>query len=249
MNIFAGERVSILFIIFIIILLAFLLYGVAIHLQTMLSTTKPTFQAIAQTDSDIKQTKETLPSYDPQLQRENRQEHIEHFQRSLATKFNDIDTYFSTRSLLEKDQQRQWKRLRGVSMGISGHMEELRISRHPYLTNLSPIEVVPTLDIPNLPWDPSVMDIPYVPPTAEYASMTWTQPRTEDQQRRRTASSNPSLHGDFPLGRRARITRWLESIPEEQPQDPLQISAASLHSRRGMIRRSSTGSMSEDGQG
>jgi hypothetical protein len=215
-----------------IVILFIVLYEVINYMKARLIATRSDPQPpVTQPPTQTPPPKRIIPPpTDPILQMESREEHYQLLQRCLNAKFRDIDTYFGTRSLLDKAQTRAEQKRKDEYLEFTEKMEKLR-NPTPILFSIEqPLVDVPQVPpiVENLPWLPDNNIPPWVSPEPRppaYPEWRPEPPRYGASQRvpQRAMPNMPgsevSYHPEYHARTVDRVADWLNGT--ERPPSPV----------------------------
>jgi hypothetical protein len=175
MFMFYEEQVTVVLIILGVLALVSIFYGSSLHIineQQKQSDTKTTSPLVAAAPKQI--VLPPLPS--PEEQRLARENQINLVQRTIQSKFDDVDTYFTTKSLMESARSLGQQQVQKQRDNYYDHVERIRMIRNPQLVQMAPPQV----------------DVPHIPPVAPEEQIPWLpRPGSWDPLARRPEALNP----------------------------------------------------------
>ena len=200
MAIFDEEQVTVVLIILGVLALVSVFYGSSLHMikeQQKQSDTKTTSPLVAAAPKQI--VLPPLPS--PEEQKLARENQIDLVQRSIQSKFDDVDTYFTTKSLMESARSLGQQQVQKQRDNYYDHVERLHMIRNPQLLQIAPLQV----DVPQIPGVAPEEQIPWLPHPGSWDPLARRpealNPRTRYGRRdgRCTAASSTSSTGSYRL--------------------------------------------------
>lgn len=217
MSLFGEEQVAVLLIILGVLALGSVFYGSTLHMikdQQKQSDTKTTSPSVAVVPPSPKQNiLPPLPS--PEEQELARGNQIDLLQRSIESKFDDVDTYFTTKSLMESARSLVQQQVQKQRDNYYDHVERLYMIRNqqplPIVPPQANVPQVPDERIPWLPhpgsWDPLMERIPNPRPMFD---------RRDGDVLRQARPLSPAPTGYFldnDNSNARRVADWLNGVP------------------------------------